>query len=366
MSETQSPAPLHVAYLSRVRLNPYVRLLATGVERAAPDIRTSHYFTLPWRRLLLKRRCQVLHLHWVELQYSYGYPTVGQAKRSLRNLLTKLQYLQRRGIRLVYTVHNLSQHEGLHPHLNEQANQWLFAHADTIHVHDQASAEAVAQIYNRQENVFVIPHGNYIGVYPNEIARDEARKRLGIPPEPFIYLFIGQMRPYKGLNNLIQAFIELDDSATMLILAGQVNDADYTQQIRAQVDDRTNIKLFLDYIPDEDLQLFFNSADACVLPYRRATTSGAALLAYSFAKPIVAPAIGPFPDLITPDRGVLFQPDEDIVEALRQVRGLNADRVASATLAFAKTRDWTTVGAQHAAMYRHAKTGKPVDQSTRD
>ena len=358
MSKTQSPAPLHVAYLSRVRLNPYVKLLATGVERADPAIHTSHYYTLPWRRLLLKRRCQVLHLHWVELQYSYGHPTASQAKRSLRNLLTKLQYLQQQGIRLVYTVHNLSQHEGLHPHLNEQANQWLFAHADAIHVHDRASAEAVAHIYNRQENVFVIPHGNYIGVYPNEIARDEARTRLDIPPELFVYLFIGQVRPYKGLNNLIQAFIELDDSATMLILAGQVNDTDYTQQIRSQVDGRTNIKLFLDYIPDEDLQLFFNSADACVLPYRRATTSGAALLAYSFATPIVAPAIGPFPDLITPDRGVLFHSDDDLGEALRQVCGLDPDRAGSATLAFAKTLDWTTVGAQHAAMYRQMYTPK--------
>ena len=352
MPETQSPAPLHVAYLSRVRLNPYVRLLASGVERADPGIHTSHYFTLPWSRLLLKRRCQILHLHWVELQYSYGYPAASQAKRSLRNLLTKLQYAQRRGIRLVYTVHNLSQHEGLHPHLDEQANHWLFSHADAIHVHDLVSAEAVAKTYNRQKDVFVIPHGNYIGVYPDQINRDEARNRLGIPPEPFVYLFIGQVRPYKGLNNLIQAFTELDDSSTMLILAGQVNDADYTQQIRAQVNDRANIKLFFDYIPDEDLQLFFNSSDACVLPYRRATTSGAALLAYSFAKPIVAPAIGPFPDLITPDRGVLFHSDDDLGAALRQVRGLNADRAGSATLSFAKTLDWTTLGAQHAAMYR--------------
>ena len=94
MSETQSPDPLDVAYLSRVRLNPYVRLLATGVEGADRNIRTSHYYTLPWRRLLFKRRCQVLHLHWVELQYSYGQPATGQAKRSLRNLLTKLRHLQ--------------------------------------------------------------------------------------------------------------------------------------------------------------------------------------------------------------------------------------------------------------------------------
>jgi glycosyltransferase involved in cell wall biosynthesis len=354
MSETQSPAPLHVAYLSRVRLNPYVRLLATGVEDADPGIRTSHYYTLPWRRLLFKRRCQVLHLHWVELQYSYGQPTVGQAKHSLRNFLTKLQHLQRRGIRLVYTVHNLSQHEGLHPHLNEQANQWLFAHADAIHVHDRASAEAVAQTYNRQKNIFVIPHGNYIDVYPNIIDQDEARAKLGIPPEHFVYLCMGQVRPYKGLDRLIQVFTEIGDDNTTLVIAGNANTADYAQHIQERVNGQANIKLFIEYIADDDLQIFFNSADACVLPYRHATTSGAALLAYSFGKPIVAPAIGPFPDLLTPDRGVLFHSDDDLDAALRQVRGLDSDRTGSATLAFAKTRDWTTIGAQHAAMYRHA------------
>jgi len=352
MPETQSLAPLHVAYLSRVRLNPYVGLLATGVERAAPDIRTSHYYTLPWRRLLLRRRCQILHLHWVELQYSYGYPAASQAERSLRNLLTKLQYLQWRGIRLVYTVHNLSQHEGLHPHLNEQANQWLFAHADAIHVHDQASAEAVAEIYKRQENIFVIPHGNYIGVYPNQINRDEARQRLGIPSDHFVYLFMGQVRPYKGLDRLIEAFTEIGDHNTTLIIAGQANDTDYAQHLRARVSGQSNIKLFIEYIADDNLQVFFNSSDACVLPYRRSTTSGAALLAYSFGKPIVAPAIGPFPDLITPERGVLFHSDDDLDAALRQVRGLDPDRAGSATLSFAKTLDWTTLGAQHAVMYR--------------
>jgi glycosyltransferase involved in cell wall biosynthesis len=352
MSLNQSPASLHVTLLSRVRLNPYVNLLAAGVEDADSAIHTSLSYTLPWRRLLLKRRFDILHLHWVELQYSYGNAPIGQAKRSLQNLLLKLRYLQQRGTRLVYTVHNLSQHEGLHPQLNLQANRWLFRHADAIHVHDRTSAEAVAQIYNRHENIFIIPHGNYIGVYPNQVNRDEARTRLGIPPEPFVYLFMGQLRPYKGLDRLIQAFIKLNDSGTILIIAGQVSNTDYVQSIRTQIDGRANIKLFPDFVPNEDLQYFFNSADVCVLPYRHATTSGAALLDYSFAKPIIAPAIGPFPDLVTSDRGVLFDADSDLTEALRQAQEIDIDRAISATLAFAESRNWSTIGAKHAAMYR--------------
>lgn len=354
----KSSVPLQVTYLSRVRLNPYVKLMADGIEDADPAIRTSLSYTLPWRRLLPRLRFNILHLHWVELQYSYGNAPAAKAKRSQQNLLIQLRYLQQRGIRLVYTVHNLSQHEGLHPQLNEQANRWLFEHANAIHVHDHTSAEAVAETYDRHENVFIIPHGNYIGVYPNSVNRDDARSRLGIPSEPFVYLFIGQVRPYKGLDNLIQAFIKLDDSGTLLIIAGQANDDGYQRNIQAQANGRSNIMFFPDYIPNEDLQYFFNSADACVLPYRHATTSGAALLDYSFAKPIIAPAIGPFPDLVTPDRGVLFHAGADLIEALRQARDLDADRAKSATLAFAETRNWTTIGAQHAAMYRSISAPK--------
>ena len=84
------------------------------------------------------------------------------------------------------------------------------------------------------------------------------------------------------------------------------------------------------------MQIYFNASDACVLPYRRVTTSGAALLAYSFGKPIVAPAIGPFPDLITPERGVLFHPDKgDLTDALCRVRELDAAQASAAALDFA-------------------------------
>lgn len=365
------PRPLRVLYLSRVRLNPYVRLLAEGVQTADAATSATISPTLAWRRLLEPNHPDLLHLHWVELYYGYGHPSHRRAKLALHQLLLKLRFAHLRGIRLVYTVHNLHHHDELYPQLNRMANDWIFAHADAIHVHDDATAAAVAAAYGRERDVYVVPHGHYLHAYPNHIDPRSARERLNLSPNAFVYLCLGQMRPYKGLDQLIDAFLALEDDDHdserdgILVIAGHVGPAtqasqDYVEHLRSLARDHPGIRLFPTYVADEDLQVFFNAADVCVFPYRRVTTSGAALLAYSFGKPIVAPSIGPFPDLVTGGSGILFHPQNgDLVSlpptlghALDQVRHLDLDRARSAALALVASRDWGILGAQHVGLYR--------------
>lgn len=346
-------SPLHVLYLSRVRLNPYVRLLAAGVEKADPAIRTEVIAVLPWRRVLLGAAPDVLHLHWVELQFAYGRPDPLRARLGWLRLRLVLAALRRRGTRLVYTVHNLHHHEDRFPALQEAANAWLFARADAVHVHDAATAAEVAARWGRRERVFVIPHGHYREVYPADVPREEARRRLDVPVDAFVYLCLGQIRPYKGIDRLIHAFQALQDPTAVLVIAGHLTSEAYGRHLQRLSGGHPGIRLHTAYIPDHELQVFFNAADACVLPYRRATTSGAALLALSFGKPIVAPALGPFPELIADGNGVLFEAGEaDLTAALRAVRALDPDRARAAALRVAAARDWALLGAHHAAVYR--------------
>ena len=58
-----------------------------------------------------------------------------------------------------------------------------------------------------------------------------------------------------------------------------------------------HIVTVLHHIEDEDVQVYFNAADIVVLPFKKNTTSGSALLALSFGKPIIAPLIGSINDL---------------------------------------------------------------------
>lgn len=359
-------APLQVVYLSRVRLNPYVRLMAEGVHKADSTIETSISPTFTWR-LMLSGRPDLVHVHWIELQYSYQHPPRSQALLALKALLFKLNQAQRRGTRLFYTVHNLNQHEGMYPELNEKANRWMFSHVDAVHVHDEASAAVVATHYGRSQGVYVVPHGHYLHAYPNTIDRESARQRLGLPSGAYVYLCLGQVRPYKGLDQLITAFMRLEEPGSTLMIAGRTESEEYRTHLETLASAHANVRLFPGYVADDELQVFFNAADACVFPYRRATTSGAALLAFSFGKPIVAPAIGPFPELIGSNKrasangagatesGILFHPDQDdLGKALSEVQCLSPARAKAAALATAADRDWTVLGAKHAAAYRHA------------
>ena len=345
---------MRILYLSRVRLNPYVDLLARGVEEADPGIQTQQLRMLSWPRILLDPRWRILHLHWIELQYAYGDAPHDEAARNLDSLLRKFARLQKQGRKIVYTVHNINHHEGQHADLNQRANAWIFRHADALHVHNAFTARQVAQLYGRTTGVHVIPHGNYIGVYPQEVSRSDARARLGVPEDHFVYLCLGQMRPYKGLDELIAAFLQRRMPDATLLLAGHIPDPAYARQLKRLAGDHPNIRLFPGFVLPEEIQFYCNAADLCVLPYRDATTSGAALLAFSFGSPIIAPAIGPFPELIgANERGLLFHPGEhDLGDVLAQARDLPLAEMSRAARAFAEARDWRTLGAQHARVYR--------------
>ncbi len=344
---------MHILYLSRVRVNPYVGLLARGVEQADPTLHTLQRPTLTWPRIFLDPRWKILHIHWIEMQYAYGQVSHDQAQRNLEGLLRKLTHLQSHGRKIVYTVHNLNHHEGQHPDLNQRANRWLFQHADAIHVHNRYTAEQVAQRYGRTQDVHIIPHGHYIDVYPQHMTRPEARAQLGIPDHHLVFLCLGQMRPYKGLDALIDAFLRNNMPDATLLLAGVIHDPDYAAHLQQLAGHHPRIRLFPGYVPAANIQRYCAAADMCVLPYRDATTSGAALLAFSFGKPIIAPAIGPFPELLGENqRGLLCHPDEhDLADVLNMARDLPLAQMGAAARALAESRDWRTLGAQHARVY---------------
>jgi glycosyltransferase involved in cell wall biosynthesis len=75
-------------------------------------------------------------------------------------------------------------------------------------------------------------------------------------------------------------------------------------------------------VPSENLQLYLNACDVVVLPYREDLTSGAAMLALSFGRPVVAPRMGTLEELLTDDCGVLYDPRSDaaLVDAMRAAR----------------------------------------------
>jgi glycosyltransferase involved in cell wall biosynthesis len=99
--------------------------------------------------------------------------------------------------------------------------QRLLDHVDACIVMARASEGIFRQTYRLPTGVecHLVPHRNYLDLYPHGMSRVEARRRLNLPPDSPVVLFLGRLLWYKGLDSLLAAFLQLDAPDTILVRA---------------------------------------------------------------------------------------------------------------------------------------------------
>lgn len=333
------------------RTNPYGPSLVEGLEKLGLEFEFSERIDARW--LLQKRKeIQILHHNWP----SYEYKQARQKDRPLKvyplwvAFVARLAFARLLGYKIVWTMHNLYPHNTTYRHLDHLARLALCRFSNSIIVHCQHAKRLAAEHFGRTERVYVIPHGHFIGAYPNEISREEARRRLGIPQSNFCYMLFGSVQPYKGVDRLIRTFSSLEGDDLSLIIAGGVFSA-YAQTIVPEAEKDKRIILRLEKrVPSEDLQVYYNAADVVVQPFSAVLTSGTVILALSWKKPIILPALGCLRELMTEGMGIMYDPtDPDALRkamvdirtedvramgenAYRRVSTFGWDRIAALTL----------------------------------
>ncbi|WP_445725692.1 glycosyltransferase, partial [Flavobacterium sp.] len=110
-----------------------------------------------------------------------------------------------------------------------------------------------------------------------------------IEENDFVYLYLGFIKPYKGIEELISAFKSLKINNKKLIIAGNVLNKDYFNSIFEKNKDILFVNKFIE---NDELQYFYNSANVVVLPFKKVENSGSAILAMGFKKVVVAPKMG--------------------------------------------------------------------------
>jgi glycosyltransferase involved in cell wall biosynthesis len=209
--------------------------------------------------------------------------------------------------------------------------------------------------------IAVIPHGHYIDAYPNTVTRADARLALQLPSAvdrspSTVYLFLGLIRPYKGLEELLPAFHSLPDAGAALLIAGRPRPSDYAARLAAQASADPRVIWHPRFVPNDEVQRWMNAADIVALPYRQITTSGAAMLAWSFGKPVIAPALPAFVEPMSdaPFLGLLYDPTDpaSLTEALRQAAQTDWPTQREPILAWARQFDWPGIGRQMARLYQ--------------
>jgi beta-1,4-mannosyltransferase len=336
---------MQVAFFPRVEVyadNPYWQILKNGLEQAGVEFcQTNDQLYLQWRWLVQNRSCvDVLHFH--HLRHNYAVNDQRASYQSFLKFAAKLTLARLLGYRVVWTMHNLQPHERLKPERVFHLTNWVLAQlANTVIVHCEYALQALRSQYGRRGQVIIIEHPNYIETYPNSISREQARKILGIPEVKNVFLFLGAVRPYKGVEKLVRVFGKLEQEDLKLLVVGKMWDKDLENQLNhlAAQDDR--IEIFPDYVPDKDLQIYFNAADAVVLPYSDVLSSGSAVLAMSFGRAVIAPRIGCLSEVVTEDSGILYDESEleGLFEALKESLQVNLDKLGSG--AYSRAREFT-------------------------
>lgn len=327
----------------------YDNLAALGV--------TVHEFSA---KRILSQKPDILHIHWPEMWLSYA--PAWQAR--LRNLfeIWLIDRLKSKGTKLFWTGHNIHSHERKHPQLEDWLYSKFTARVDGLICLSDSSRQMVVEKYPvlKLAQQFVIPHGHYRGIYPENMSGPEARATFGLDDSHRVFSYIGMIRPYKNVPKLISTFAEISDPNARLLIGGKPGDAVLREQIEkaAERDPRVTVKL--EHLPEDDLQRFVRAADAVVLPFAEILNSGTAILALSFDRPVLVPgkgSMGELQQVVGADWVRTY--DGELNATLLQETMAWARQPSRPSRAPLDGLDWGTVAKMHYEAFRKVKFGKP-------
>jgi glycosyltransferase involved in cell wall biosynthesis len=231
-------------------------------------------------------------------------------------------YYKAQGKKIALTAHNVNQarRDAKDSFLNRITLKIQYRLCDHIFVHTRKMKGELCEDFGVSETMVTVLRHPVNDAFPDtELTPAEAKRRLGVEDSDKTILFFGRIRPYKGLEYLLAAYHLLlaDKRANYrLIVAGEPKKGseEYLQEIRQTVEKefaQGQVILRIQFIPDEDMELYLKGADVLVLPYKEIFQSGVLFLAYSFGLPVVATDVGSFREEIVEGRtGFLCKPGD--------------------------------------------------------
>jgi glycosyltransferase involved in cell wall biosynthesis len=199
----------------------------------------------------------------------------------------------------------------------------------------------------------VIPHGplDYLTRLDGE---------LPLPPELAavegpVVLFFGLIRPYKGVDLLLEAFRGIEGAELWVV--GRPFGVELAELTEAAGRCRSTVRFVPRFVEDREIPALFRRADLVVLPHRDAEQSGVLFTALAFANAILMSDVGGFPEVAAEGGGRTF-PAGDVAALAGGIADLLADpaereRLAAGARAAAEgPYAWDAIAAQHLALYR--------------
>ncbi len=340
-------------------VNPYQILLSQALVAQGISLDNWPYYEgrFPIFRAAIARKksFDVIHLQWI---YCY---LVGQNKYqyffSCIRLILDIWIARLAGLKIVWTVHDYISHDSKFPGLDLWVRRQLVKLVDRVISLNQNNLETIANNYKfNPSKATVTLHGHYRDFYQSPVELREARKELGLPESGILYLNFGVLRPYKGIENLLQVWRENQDffaDDTLLIVGKPVDDS-YVEKLKKLAKETRGVIIYSEFIENSKLHLYYSAANVVVSPFKKILNSGSFILAMSFGKPVIAPSFSGLLEMAGDAGKLLYDPDDEkgLLKAMQKSKQIDLDELSQLVVKACDRLDWNLIGQQTVAVYQ--------------
>jgi beta-1,4-mannosyltransferase len=384
------------SYPGRGCPNPYIDLFYDALEPHGIELLGELKVNLDWLKENISR-LDGIHLHWPEtiwlnyysnpspkfrlflrsnipgawrvykyLDYLQNYDWYKKYIRLLNKIkgifyLRKfLKTVKRHKKCIIWTFHNSEIHEG--SDLIDQMGYYYLAQvADIIIFHSEIAKKDCISFFRPKHELVVMPHGNYIGVYPPPRPKDTILKDLRLNGDIPIVSCLGGLRDYKGLDIACEA-IALLNGKVQFLCAGPPHPAFDLSSLENLISRLPKALLMPRLLTDQEFSDYASISDIILLPYRKITGSGALLAALSFSRSVVASDLPYFREIVGNAKTAALLVQKNNPQALadgilKLLKTDKADRQREAKL-LAETFDWDKVITNVLPVLNHSRKTK--------
>ena len=248
----------------------------------------------PLRILPAARRADEVLVHW----HPDYYFRFGWASRLASYLALALVFRARRTTVLVHELdpprpREIGRRGRAQYALEEALRRLMWRGVDRVAFHSDWERRAFRFPIRESR---MVDHGAAF-VPAADLPAGEARARLGLPGGPVILACLGVISPHKGWDRAIAAFAAAGREDAQLHLVGTPirplpDVSAHVEALRAAAARTPGVHFAERYLSDEEFDLWIRAADALLLPYRSAASSGVMARAALLGTPVITTGAG--------------------------------------------------------------------------
>jgi len=254
----------------------------------------TYFNPFSWIKTSFLVKTKIVHAQWWSLPLAPIYIII-------------FSILKLRKKKIILTVHNVSFHESII--FDKFLTKMVFPFVDIFIAHSKENIKKLEKSFGiRRDKIIIVPMGVHSMYSDSIISKKKAKRFLNLPINKKILLFFGNIREYKGIDDLIKAFSVVNKKIkdSMLLIAGEpwIKWNKYQNLIK-KYKLENKIRIHLHYIPKSEVNFFFSASDLVVLPYKFFDAqSGIGNIALAFNKPIVVTNVGGLSELVRDKRAI--------------------------------------------------------------